>query len=168
MRSVYLQPGEWFFSDRPARIDTILGSCLGIVMRHRGGATCVAHCVLPAWNGDTDESGDEARYVDRCLEKMMSFFDRRGIVRSQLEVKLFGASQLLPGGVRANTLAVGRQNLTAALEILQREGIPVCSQDVGGNRGRKISVNSATGEVTVTYMQPPGAQTGSEMIGAAL
>lgn len=167
MRSLYLQPGEWFFSDRPAKIDTILGSCLGIVMRHHGGATCVAHCVLPAWKGETSESGDEARYVDRCLEKMLGFFDRRGIERSQLEVKLFGASQLLPGLVSGNTFAVGRQNLAAALEILEREGIAICSRDVGGNRGRKISVDSATGEVRVTYMQVPGAQDGIAVTGVA-
>lgn len=148
MNTVCLQPGEWFFSERPVLIDTILGSCLGIVMRHRDGATCVAHCVLPRWNG---EPGGEARFVDRCLEQMMMLFDRRGRERSELDVKLFGGSRMLVTDPPGRD-PVGRQNLDMALAILRREGIRVSAQDVGGNRGRRILVHSATGEVRVSYV----------------
>ncbi len=154
MTTVYLHPGEYFFSDEPAMIDTILGSCLGIVMRHRDGATCVAHCVLPRWHGETCAYGEEARFVDRCLGQMMAFFERRGIGHGQLEVKLFGGSQLLHSAERARMPSVGRQNLAAALSILRHEGIRVSAQDVGGNRGRKILVDSGTGNVDVRYMRP--------------
>jgi chemotaxis protein CheD len=159
MTCVSLKPGESFFSERPATVDTILGSCLGIVMRHRDGATCVAHCVLPRANGENAEPGCTARFVDQSLEQMLAFFERRGISHDQLEVKLFGGSQILTTGPVGRMPPVGQQNLEAALAFLGREGIPVSAQDTGGRRGRRILVDSSTGEVQVRYIRslPPAA-----------
>lgn len=156
MTSLSLKPGECFFSEGPATIDTILGSCLGIVMRHRGGATCVAHCVLPRANSEITEPGCAARFVDQSIEQMLAFFDRRAISHDQLEVKLFGGSQILTRGFLGRIPPVGQQNLETALAILGREGIPISAQDTGGRCGRRILVDSATGEVQVRYIRSTG------------
>jgi len=151
--SVYLQPGEWFVCDGPTAIQTILGSCVGIVMRHPHGPTCVAHCMLPRWNALPGPPG-EARFVDRCLTDMIALFDRRGLSRNQLAAMLFGGGRLLPGAAAGRMPGVGRQNVEAALSILHREGVDIVRQDVGGNRGRKLLVLSHTGEVTVSTISP--------------
>lgn len=154
MKTIYLLPGEWSCSKGPALIDTILGSCLGIVMRRPGGATCVAHCVLPRGTGEPGAQAGEARFVDRWLERTIAFFDHQGSDRGEIDVKLFGGSQLLPAAPASRSPSVGRQNLESALGILRREGFRVSEQDVGGHRGRRIVVNSVTGEVQVRYITP--------------
>ncbi|MGI9213007.1 MAG: chemotaxis protein CheD, partial [Methylococcaceae bacterium] len=45
---IFLQPGEYYFSDRDTRIRTVLGSCVAITFWHPGilvGGMC--HFMLP-------------------------------------------------------------------------------------------------------------------------
>ena len=42
---------------------------------------------------------------------------------------------------------VGKQNIRAALDSMERERIAVAALDVGGGRGRKLFFNTQTGGV---------------------
>jgi chemotaxis protein CheD len=155
--AVYLKPGEWFFGEQPAVVETILGSCLGIIMRSSEGATCVAHCVLPRWEGGAapDATG---KFVDRTLAEMLRLFARRGVERVNLEVKLFGGAGVLLGGGGRAVQEVGRDNIEMAIQVLRREGIRVSACQVGGSRGRKIAVHTESGDVFVWTLGRSKAQ----------
>jgi chemotaxis protein CheD len=145
-RSVYLQPGEWCLCEAPARVETVLGSCLGIVMRHREGTTCVAHCMLPEWDG-APSAAAAGKYVDQCLPEMLGVFERRGLAAEDLEVMLFGAAKVLGHRGGSDVLRIGDGNVRTAQRILQHAGVRVVAKRVGGTNGCKIVVDTRTGEV---------------------
>lgn len=50
-------------------------------------------------------------------------------------------------------LAIGDGNIAFVTEFLKREGIPIVSKDVGGNRSRRIHYQPATGRAWVQHVQ---------------
>lgn len=150
----YLKPGEMFFGTEPALVSTLLGSCVSVVMfapRLRIGAIC--HGLLPVCRDNancqcTSECGDGFRYVSCSIRLMLDRFRNAGVGSRELEVKLFGGSDMfaLEGNERGKQ-GVGRQNVEIARQILDEEGIRVMAADTGGARGRKIYFYTHTGEV---------------------
>jgi len=147
LANVYLKPGEVFVSRTPTLVSTVLGSCVSITLfdpETRMGAMC--HAMLP------HGTADELRYVDSAVGFM---FDRLSALSGRsggFEVKLFGgADVLVPSGRTNGSLSVGRQNVDAALQVIERLGLRLTSFDTGGERGRKIFFCSGTGEV---FMRP--------------
>jgi chemotaxis protein CheD len=70
-------------------------------------------------------------------------------------VKLFGgASVLQTAKTGADGLAIGQQNIAAALEALARFGLAPEVQKTGGSKGYKIFFNTDTGEVFVRRIAP--------------
>jgi chemotaxis protein CheD len=145
---VYLQPGDFHFTQRPTVIRTILGSCVGVTFWTRRlavGALC--HGVLPRYpkHGSVLACG---HYVDTVLRDLLRRFDELGIARSELEVKVFGGADVLPVDSRvARERTVGHQNWNTAMEVLAREQVRVVASDVGGTSGRSLQFDTATGEV---------------------
>lgn len=147
-----LQPGELYLSRSPAILRTILGSCVGVTFwSRRLGAGALCHGVLPrcpASGPGTFNPSESHRYVDSSIRYLARQFDELGACRSELEVKVFGGSDVLP--VDRSTGArptVGAQNCAAALEVLAEEGFTVSASDLGGPRGRRIHFHTGTGEV---------------------
>jgi chemotaxis protein CheD len=144
-KKVFLRPGEFFFSDLPSVVTTVLGSCVSVTMfsaEHHSGAIC--HALLP----EEKDAGDACRYVDSSIMKMLRAFSRNGIDHSRIEVKLFGGSDVLPVvDVGKQGTTVGRQNIDAALRVIERERLNIAASDLGGVRGRKILFHTHTGEI---------------------
>ncbi|MDA8414050.1 MAG: chemotaxis protein CheD [Desulfobacteraceae bacterium] len=148
----YLKPGELFFGETATMVSTLLGSCVAVTMfspRCRVGAIC--HVLLPSRReehhcpGSCDEG---ARYVDCALRLMLDWFTQRGIVRSEIEVKAFGGSDMFAvKGEESRSLTVGRQNLELALHLIKKAGLRLYASDLGGPSGRKIFFSTHTGEV---------------------
>jgi chemotaxis protein CheD len=141
----YLLPGELLVSETPARVSTVLGSCVALTIHAPGrqvGAIC--HAMLPL--GGNNEN---FRYVDVAVRYLLHSFDRLDIPRSDLVIKLFGGACVLSGGVNTRTPSVGERNIRAALALLQQQGLRPASRDVGGIFGRKLIFYPHTGEVLI-------------------
>ena len=95
---VFLQPGEIFATGAAVRIKTILGSCVGIMIRApQARFAAMAHCVLPeAPADDLTDLDQPARYVDKAIASMLRMAARHGATREDVEVKLFGGADVLP------------------------------------------------------------------------
>ena len=132
---------------RPTLIRTILGSCVGVTFwsaRAATGALC--HCVLPSCPA-TVTASERYRYVDSAIRYLAHRFDRLGIMRREVEVKVFGGADVLPTTPRPNRPTVGAMNCERAMQVLAEEGFIVAAKDMGGTRGRTIQFHSGTGEV---------------------
>jgi chemotaxis protein CheD len=70
----------------------------------------------------------------------------RGAAPAGLVAKIAGGARMFGDGVFAR---IGEANSQAVLDALQSAGIRVAGCDVGGDAGRRISFDLATGEVTV-------------------
>jgi chemotaxis protein CheD len=138
--------GRWAVAAAPAKIRTLLGSCAGVVLYDRaarlGG---VAHVVLPTSNGSVDELG---KYADTAIPAMIADLDRlRGRGASgRLTAKVVGGASMFQAGP---AMDIGRRNRDAVEQILASLGIPVLARDVGGETGRRLTFDTASGVVSI-------------------
>ncbi len=144
--------GRWGVAASPVLIRTLLGSCVGIVLHDPGsGLGGVAHIVLPESHGQTDHPG---KYADTAIPGMIADLDRlrgRKFTRG-LRAKLVGGASMFQGGPALN---IGRRNSEQAEKVLADLGIPVIARDVGGEVGRRLTLDISTGSLAIRI--PGGA-----------
>ncbi|NOZ62853.1 MAG: chemotaxis protein CheD [Calditrichaeota bacterium] len=141
----FLFPGKIFVSGEPFWVTTILGSCVAVCLwdplRKIGG---INHYLLPFWNGVGLAS---PKYGDIAIEKLIEKMIHRGSELKNLRAKIFGGAAVLQN--KNNDGHVGLKNIALAKSYLESKAIPVVASDVGGNSGRRIKFNTATGVVLV-------------------
>lgn len=137
--------GGIFFA--PTRVQTVLGSCVSVTMHcptRRWGA--IFHALLPMADRYFAQRtpGDHFRYVDSAVKILLVEFERHGVIRSELEFKVFGGAS--PLGMLGDA-AGGLLNVRAAMDTLGEYGLQVSASSVGGRTGRKIVFLTDTGLV---------------------
>lgn len=141
----FLYPGTIFAEPSEHLISTVLGSCVAVClwdkMAHVGGMN---HIMLPLWNG---EGLATPKYGNIAMEKLLAKVFSIGGRRENLVAKVFGGANV--SGTGLEVFMIGDRNITLAIEMLDEFRIPIIARDVGGNVGRKIIMNSATGVVLV-------------------
>ncbi len=125
---------------------TLLGSCLGLVLYERrlriGG---LAHIVLPtAPAGPCELPG---KFVDTAvpalIRKMEQLADGASL---KLWAKIAGGANMF---TTAAAKTIGAQNIEAVELVLQEWRIPVIARHLGGESGRRMALDTATGTVTI-------------------
>lgn len=141
-----LLPGEFYVTDKPEMITTVLGSCVSACIydpeRHWGGMN---HFMLPGTGKDDSAS---ARYGLYAMERLINEILKLGSRKEQLRAKLFGGGQII-----AQMTDVGLKNIRFAKTFLYSEGIPLESSDLGLVYPRKVNFFPATGKVLVKRLQ---------------
>jgi len=156
---IYLKPGDIYTSDEPALISTLLGSCVSVTMfnpRLKAGAIC--HGLLPSCKGKKPCECEQycregKRYVDCSIMRMLEWFMLKDVEREEIDVKLFGGSDMMGSGKMSSKATVGQQNISRALQVLEVEGLRIAASDVGGPRGRKILFSTHTGEILLKRLR---------------
>ena len=122
----------------------VLGSCIGLSLyQPTRRIAVVAHIVLPAAE---NRPGPPGKFADAAIPAMVEMFKQRGIHRSGLIAKLAGGANMFGG---TGPIQIGAANISAVNEILNALQIPVEGEHVGGQKGRRITVHSSTGEMIV-------------------
>ncbi|MGE4319509.1 MAG: chemotaxis protein CheD [Deferribacterales bacterium] len=143
---VYLKPGEVYFADESLVIHTVLGSCISITMYCRKiKAGIMSHCMLPCSSESVKQGDDCMKYVDCSVLYMNRLFLQKKIEKRDIEVKLFGGSDMFAPA--NSTVTVGQRNITAALSILDKLGYNISARDTGGAFTRKLYFSIDTGTV---------------------
>ncbi len=136
----------------PMRLRTLVGSCVALVLYDRtlrlGG---IAHIVLPDSRGATDLP---AKYADTAVPALLAELRRQVTQPPALNVsaKLIGGACMFQSQAALNPdlgLNVGQRNHEALDRILADLRIPVVARDLGGNAGRRLTLDTATGIVTI-------------------
>jgi chemotaxis protein CheD len=150
IRSVAI--GQWTVAAAPTKIRTLLGSCVGVVLYDRaaklGG---LAHIVLPSARGLADHPG---KYADTAIPAMLADFDRQlgRKAAAHLIAKLVGGASMFPiESTSSGTMGrnIGQKNHEAIEDILGKLMIPILARDLGGTAGRRLTLDTASGIVTV-------------------
>lgn len=139
----YLYPSTMIVCTQPARITTILGSCVSVCLfdriRKTGGMN---HYMLPYWNG---EGLPSPKYGNIAIKKLVEEMLYRGSNKSDMIAKVFGGANI--SQFNNNIYNVDKRNIFVATSLLKEYGIPVVSSSFGGNRGRRIQYSTDTGNV---------------------
>ena len=113
-------PGEFFVSETPMIVYTVLGSCISACIRDPiAGIGGMNHFMLPAPKGDAfgdSWGGESTRYGSFAMEQLINGIIRRGGQRQRLEFKLFGAGRIYEGNID-----VGARNTEWVLHYLKTE-----------------------------------------------
>ncbi len=157
---VNLKAGKLYIAKKPALIWTVLGSCISVFFNKRLkiGAICHAKlveennklkcndfCLHPCYKNN--RNSNRFKYVTCSIKYMYETFCELGILKNEIEVKLFGGANVLSNIDISNT--VGKQNLKIAQKMLKNLGLIVSRKNIGGKIGRALYFYSDTGKVLI-------------------
>ena len=126
-------------------LEAILGSCVGIVLVHpRQHVAVLAHVVLPSSSGRT---GSPGKFADTAIPEMLRMLAVEGIPSAGLVAKLAGGSNMF--GNTSGPMQVGEANISCITALLAKHNLRLVAKDLGGCKGRRISVDCQTGLVDV-------------------
>jgi chemotaxis protein CheD len=144
---IKILPAEFFVTDQPVGLMTVLGSCVAACIRdpftQLGG---INHFMLP--DGDTSD-GAPARYGLHAMELLINELIKAGARRERFEAKVFGGGNVLKS---FTSTPVGTRNAQFVSEFLRDEKINVVAKDLGGIHPRKICYFPTTGKAMVKLL----------------
>jgi chemotaxis protein CheD len=145
-----LLPGEYFVCTDNMLLVTVLGSCVAACIRDvHLGIGGMNHFMLP----DKQVAGTEsigARYGTYAMEVLINHLLKLGAKRENLEAKVFGGGNVLPGLLPAN---VGHKNASFVEEFLNTENIRIAARDLAAAHPRKVYFFPTTGRVLVKRLR---------------
>ena len=145
---VTIYPGETYFGNTAKWVNTILGSCVAIVLWHpQRKLTGLCHYVLPEMRSGADNLVP-GRYAEGAIRFLFESVKRYQTSIIDYEVGIYGGGYLL-GGNNHEYFDIGRKNAVIGLSLLKQAGITPREQKVGGRCYRTLKVNGLTGVITL-------------------
>ncbi len=130
-----------------------LGSCIGICLYDPviklGG---LLHIMLPL-NMETGRK-NPLKYADTGMAEMLRQMEAKGASRARIVAKIAGGAKMfeVTGGALGN---IGQRNIESVRVQMKKHGLRIANEDVGGTVARTMSMNVATGEISVrSYGRP--------------
>ncbi len=141
---------EYKIAREPGRLITLgLGSCVGVSLydpvARIGG---LLHVMLPD-STQFNNVNKPAKFADLGIPLLIREMQGMGANTGRLQAKLAGGAQMFSGMDDKMALNIGQRNAEKSREVLKLLGIRIISEDVGGNKGRTMIVDTRTGEVTI-------------------
>lgn len=133
---------------------TLLGSCVGVaICDHRLRLFGLAHIVMPDSKGRTDCPG---KFADTAVPELIRQMKiRAGREQLSLMAKIAGGANMFTKTSKSQLATIGEQNLKAVMDNLSRHNIAITGSHVGGDSGRRMVVDAATGRVEVQFVGQP-------------
>jgi chemotaxis protein CheD len=123
-----------------------LGSCIGIALSDtETGVGGLVHVMLPS--ADDVEDGNAAKFADTGTELLVEEMTEAGADLARIEAKIAGGSDMLDFSESGS--GIGDRNVTQVRESLGEYDIPIVGEDVGGDHGRSLRLESGTGDLVV-------------------
>jgi chemotaxis protein CheD len=141
-----LPMGQFAVARTSGFLRTLLGSCLGLALYDRRfKVAALGHIVLPNSLGRTDPPG---KFADTAVPAMIRHMQKLAEAeRLRLSAKIAGGANMFVGNDSRNT--IGIQNVEAVERILDEMRIPIIGRHCGGEQGRRMLLDAATGVVTI-------------------
>jgi len=156
----FLNPGQLIVSSKDTPVMTILGSCVAITVfspENRTGA--IFHAMLPEHRdkvkviSNSPPVSPDSDYVDYAFYYIREKFRQNGINFKNAKFMLFGGGDVIQSLSSAKRLSIGYQNINMAKQLIEKEGISLHGEDVGGNKGRKLIFLPSEGKVYLEYIK---------------
>lgn len=147
---IFLMPGDFYWGDENTRIRTILGSCISICIWHpikKFGGMC--HYMLPERKIRNEKSTRlDGKYGAEAWELFSIEIAKSKCKTPEFVAKVFGGSEMFSKQeLLTSEIAMGRKNIEFAKSILLKNKIQIVSENIGGNRPRRIHFDIWSGNV---------------------
>lgn len=134
-------------SSAPTVLRTILGSCVGICIYDRvkkiGG---MAHILLP---NNQKGSITPEKYADTAIPLLYKQLLHDGAKKENMSAKIAGGASMFRFGSNIALGQIGDRNIEQTKIELQKLGISILVEDVGGNNGRVIDFYLEDGRLKI-------------------
>ena len=138
------------FLEQTETAHSVFGSCIALTLFHaRRKVAAFAHIVLPHSSG---RQGQPGKFADTAIPFMINELTRRGAKTSGLIAKMCGGASMFGGG---GPIQIGEENAAAVTTILEELKIPILGRHLGGAKGRRVTFDCATGDVTIEIVGQP-------------
>ena len=131
-----LNPGDVAFGVRGDRMETLLGSCVAIVLTDPRRSIGVMCHIVHSRQQPAGTRPDPA-YAEAAVEAMYALLRARGITPQMCEAYVYGGGNMFPALFTRSH--VGADNSRWVLDRLAHERIRVLQVDVGGNVYRRLA-----------------------------
>ncbi len=122
----------------------MLGSCVGVAIYDRVAKTGgMCHVMLPS---SKEGRGDRGKFADTALDWLVEDVVSAGTERSRLTAKITGGASMFGEDIDNG---IGNRNINAVKEKLSQLRIRIVAEEVGGNKGRRMTLDPGTGKVQV-------------------
>lgn len=136
--------GQWAVAKDNGVLRTLLGSCIGLALYDATDKVAgLAHIVLPRSQGETDVPG---KFVDTAVPVLLIEMKRLVGRTIMPTARIVGGANMFPTNV---VLTIGQQNIEASEQVLDQMGIPIVGRHCGGEKGRRMTVNTTSGLITI-------------------
>ncbi|MCL6635396.1 MAG: chemotaxis protein CheD [Peptococcaceae bacterium] len=141
---------------QPHRLITLgLGSCVGVTLYDPvvkvGG---LLHIMLPD-STQFNNVTKPAKFADLGIPLLVSEVTKSGAKLANLQAKMAGGAQMFTGMNEKFMLNIGERNIAMARQALRKLGIKILAEEVGGNRGRTMILDTVTGQVLIRTVGAP-------------
>ncbi len=147
-REHLLWAGDVVVSTTPARLITILGSCIAVCLYDEvfqfGGMN---HFLLP-------EGDSHLRQGPHATETLIRRMLHQGSRPNHLVAKIFGGSS--PLSLPHEQFSVGLRNAQTARSVLETHGIPIAAERIGLPCGMRVVFETWSG---IVWVRPHGEET---------
>ncbi|HBV96624.1 MAG: chemotaxis protein CheD [Peptococcaceae bacterium BICA1-7] len=141
---------DYKIAREPVKLITLgLGSCVGVSLydpvTKLGG---LLHVMLPD-STQFNNVNKPAKFADLGIPLIVKEMQSKGASINRLQAKLVGGAQMFSGLDDKMTLNIGHRNADKSRDMLKKMGIRILVEEVGGNRGRTMILDTQTGQVTI-------------------
>jgi chemotaxis protein CheD len=130
-----------------------LGSCVAVALYDPlvriGG---MAHVLLPAPPPGTSEPV-AGRYAETAVPLLVARMEEAGADRGRLVARLAGGGAMFAALGAPGTIHMGDRNVLAVREALSAAGVPISGEWVGGEFGRSLVFDLASGRLEVSSVR---------------
>ncbi len=141
--------GEVSLTRPPNVLQTVLGSCVGIVVYDQEARLAgMAHVLLPDSRGTT--AGKlPGKFADVAVSCLCSGLNELGARRERLLAKFAGGARMFAKAMSYGDNDIGGSNVKAVRAALEAHRIRLVAFDAGGVGGRKVEFSLATTELSI-------------------
>ena len=126
-----------------------LGSCVAVILDDREARTGgLAHVVLPTPSLSRDQS-NQARFAETAVPMLLAEMLRAGAERGRITARLVGGASLFSSLTPPGAVQIGQRNVNASRSALERAGVRILREAVGGESGRSVWFAVDSGVVLV-------------------
>lgn len=134
----------------PGKLITVgLGSCVGIALYDQyqkiGG---LAHIMLPD-SAQFNNITNPLKFADLAIPDLVEKLISLGANQRNMKAKIAGGASMFSFSDKSMIMDIGSRNCSAVKTALQKLNIPVLAEDVGGNRGRTMVLDTVNGIVQI-------------------
>jgi chemotaxis protein CheD len=144
MADIFLLPGSYHFTGKGMTIETLVGSCVTVCLYNiKNGQAAMNHFLHDVPKGKSFY--DIGKYGSSSTEYIIEGLMELDPLASHYKAQIFGGAAIIKVG--SNDQIVGQKNIEIAKKILNNYRISIIRQEIGGNKGRRVSFDTSTNSV---------------------